>query len=270
MSYQIEQALKNQPFVPEEHWPTLEEMADGFNEYKYPPSQFLAGKKANLRFENGWLIEHHFVDDSTLTWTIIEGEGTGASETETYEAVEVRPGIFFVEFLKPEHQESATLVWKYETGDVLAAVSAFYKRGSEKRTRTDFVTAVVDGKPGGSPILQASSLVGKRVLYRYSADDWYEHVYFGAQTMAWHCVNGAEKGLADVERCAYFDVADDLYVLFWTETIMPVESVIVVDLAQMRSIGRFFCWDPKPGKLIHLTFGSKATVLNEAAYPTSF
>jgi hypothetical protein len=270
VSYQIEQALKNQPFVPEEHWPTLEEMADGFNEYKYPPSPFLAGKKANLRFENGWLIEHHFVDDTTLTWTILEGEGTGASETETYEAVEVRPGIFFVEFLKPEHQESATLVWKYETGDVLAAVSAFYNRGSEKRTRTDFVTAVVDGKPGGSPILQASSLVGKRVLYRYSADDWYEHVYFGAQTMAWHCVNGAEKGMADVERCAYFDVADDLYVLFWTETIMPVESVIVVDLAQMRSIGRFFCWDPKPGKLIHLTFGSKATVLNETAYPASF
>ncbi|QKJ35464.1 MoaF C-terminal domain-containing protein [Pseudomonas sp. MPDS] len=187
-----------------------------------------------------------------------------------FEAVEVRPGIFVVEFLKPEHQESATLVWKYETGDVLAAVSAFYHRGNEKRTRTDFMTAVVDGKQGGAPIIQASSLVGKRVLYRYSADDWYEHVYLGAQTMAWHCVNGAEKGMADVERGAYFDVADDLYVLFWTETVMPVESVIVVDLAQMRSVGRFFCWDPKPEKLIHLTFGSKATVLNETAYPASF
>ena len=270
MSYQIEEELKLQRYVPEEQWPTLAEMADGFGEHKYPATAALAGKIVNLQFDNGWVIEHNFVDATTLKWTILEGEGTGLTSTDTYEAVEVRTGIFFVEFLKPAYQESATLIWKLETGDVLAAVSSFYDREGEKRTRTDFATAVVQGLPGGAPILQSSSLVGKRMLYRYSSDDWYEHVYFGPETMAWHCVNGAEKGLADVEKCAYFDVAEDLYVLFWTETIMPVESVIAVDLKQMRSIGRFFCWDPKPAKLIHLMFGSKATPLNATRYPTGF
>ncbi|MBD9462791.1 hypothetical protein [Pseudomonas sp. Pdm06] len=31
-----------------------------------------------------------------MTWTILKGEGTGASETETCEAVKIRPGTFFV------------------------------------------------------------------------------------------------------------------------------------------------------------------------------
>ncbi|MNE48031.1 Molybdenum cofactor biosynthesis protein F [compost metagenome] len=163
-----------------------------------------------------------------------------------------------------------TLIWNYQTGDILAAVSSFCERAGEKRTRTDFAEALVDGMPGGAPIRKSSSLAGKRVLYRYSEDDWYEHVYFSAETMAWSCVNGAEKGIADVEKCAYYDIADGLYVLFWTETVMPVESVIVVDLKQLRSVGRFFCWDPKPAELVHLTFGSKATLLNETRYPDSF
>lgn len=270
MTYHIDEAMKAQAYIPMEEWPTLEEMADGFEGHKHPTTDFLAGKAVNIRFENGWLIEHRFESATSLTWTILEGEGTGLTSTEIYETIEVRKGIFFVEFLKPVHQESVTLIWKYESGDILAAVSSFYDRAGEKRTQTGFASAVVDGKPGGAPIKKSSSMTGKRVLYRYSKDDWYEHVYFGSETMAWSCVNGAEKGLADVEKCAYYDVADDLYVLFWTETIMPVESVIVVDLKQMRSTGRFFCWDPKPAKLMHLTFGSKATLLNETKYPRSF
>jgi hypothetical protein len=126
---------------------------------------------------------------------------------------------------------------------------------------------VVEGLPGNAPITQSSALVGKHLLYRYSSDDWYEHVYLNKETFTWHSVNGAEKGLADTEKCAYFDVADGLTILFWTETIMPVESIVVVDLKEMRSTGRFLCWDPKLKKVVHLTFGSLATFLNETEYP---
>lgn len=270
MIYQIEQEMRSQTYIPTTEWPTLAEMADGFEGHKYASTDVLAGKTFTIRFENGWLIEHRFESANALVWTILEGDGSGLSESEIYEAVEVRPGILFVEFLKPAHQECATLVWKLETGDILAAVSSFHEQAGEKRTQSGFAAAVVEGMPGGSPITKSSSLAGKRVLYRYSEDDWYEHVYFSAETMAWNCVNGAEKGIADVEKCAYYDVADDLHVLFWTEAIMPVESVVVVDLKLMRSIGRFFCWDPKPEKLLHLTFGSKATLLNETRYPATF
>lgn len=270
MTYLIEEEMKSQAYIPTSSWPTLGEMADGFEGHKYVSTDALSGRTVNIRFENGWLIEHRFESATSLSWKILEGEGVGLASTETYEAIEVRPGIFFVEFLKPAHQESATLVWKFETGDILAAVSSFVEVSGQRRTQTHFVAALVEGMPGGAAIERSAGLAGKRVLYRYSEDDWYEHVYFSAETMAWNCVNGAEKGIADVEKCAYFDVADDLYVLFWTETVMPVESVVVVDLQRLRSIGRFFCWDPKPEKMLHLTFGSKATLLNETQYPKSF
>ncbi|HKT96136.1 MAG TPA: MoaF C-terminal domain-containing protein [Paraburkholderia sp.] len=270
MDYSIDQTIQNHKYVPESEWPTLEEMADGFAEHKYPNTSLLAGVREVFRFDNGWLIEHHFVDEKTLTWKIVGGDGVGMTGTHTYEAMELRPGIVFVEFLKEEFEESVTLVWKLDSGNIFVAASSFYDRNGEKRTKTDFMRATVQGKPGDQPISQSSSLVGKRVLYRYSSDDWYEHVYFGREVMAWHCVNGAEQGMADVEKCACFDVAPDLTILFWSETVMPVESIVAIDLQRMRSTGRFFCWDPKPSKLVHLTFGSKATVLNDTAYPASF
>ena len=202
-----------------------------------------------------------------MTWTILEGEDAGLTGDAAYEAFEARPGILFIDFFKPGHDEDVTLILKQQSGDLLAAISSYNQVDGVRRTRTVFVRGLVDGAPRDDPIEQSSSLVGKRIFYRYSSDDWYEHVYFSRECMAWHCVNGAERGIADVEKCAYYDVADDLHVLFWTETVLPVEFIIVVDLKRMRSIGRFFGWDPKPASMIHLTFGSIATKLNETTYP---
>lgn len=83
--------------------------------------------------------------------------------------------------------------------------------------------------------------------------------------MTWHCLGGTEKGLADTERCEMRKLAENLYLLFWTETVMPVESAIVVDLEQMRSTGRFFCWDPRPKSIVRMMFGSYATVLAQTS-----
>jgi len=54
--------------------------------------------------------------------------------------------------------------------------------------------------------------------------------------------------------------------LFWSEIVMPVESFIVVDLAQMRSTGRFrFCWDVMQKRIVRQVFGSHATILTESS-----
>lgn len=267
MTYDIKKQVETQSFIPVEEWPTLEEMADGFNEHRIPVSSELVNTAIILRFQNNSVIKHEFKDEKTLTWTILEGEEKGLTGTNKYEAFEVREGIFLVDFYKPNYDEQVTLIWKKENGNVFVAISSLVTVDGKIRTKTDFTSAVIEGLPGDSPIIQSTDLVGKRILYQYSSDDWYEHVYFNKETFAWHCVNGAEKGIADVEKCLYFHLEEDLTILFWTETIMPVESIIVVDLKKNISTGRFFCWDPKPQKLIHLTFGSLATVLNETKYP---
>ena len=35
------------------------------------------------------------------------------------------------------------------------------------------------------------------------------------------CLDGVEKGLADVDRCHYVQVAEDLYLFVWREKIIP-------------------------------------------------
>ncbi len=264
---EIVKEVEKQQYVPIEEWPTLEEMADGFSEYKLELSNILVGENVNFIFEDGTVIKHEFINENTLKWSILEGQGKGEYGTERYEVIEQRPGILFVDFYKTKYEEEVTLIWKMESGNIFVAVSGFFEMDGEKRTKTQFLNAVVEGKPGNDPITQSASLVGKRVLYCYSSDDWYEHIYLNRETFSWHCVNGAEKGMADTEKCASFDVADDLTILFWTETIMPVESIILIDLKRRHSTGRFLCWDPKPKQVVHLTFGSLATILNETKYP---
>ncbi|KAI5460901.1 molybdenum cofactor biosynthesis protein F [Mariannaea sp. PMI_226] len=249
-------------FVPIADWPTLEEMADGFREHLMPASDKLQGKSFQHTFENGCQISHVFASDS-LTWKILEGEGKGLTGQAQYEAFEVRPDMFLVDFLKPDYNELVTLVVDLSTGQAIAGVSGFRDQDGERRTYTSFMNAQAYGASAVQAFPPTEDLIGKHILYRYTPRDSYEHIYLNKGTFVWHCLSGTEKGLADAEECRMLKLRDNLYLLFWTETIMPVESIVVIDLENMRSTGRFYCWDPKPKRAVHVRFGSYATVLAE-------
>ncbi|KAF5722329.1 moaF [Fusarium mundagurra] len=251
-------------FVPVAKWPTLQEMADGFREHLMPASNKLQGKYFEHTYDNGWKISHDFGTDS-VTWKILEGEGAGLTAPAKYEAFEVRPDIFFVDFLKPDYNEVVSLIVNTVTGQAIAAVSGFKDENGERRTVTSFINAVAFGEKPVEPFQATDELIGKHILYRYTPRDAYEHVYLNKGTMTWHCLSGTERGIADAEKCQMLKLGDNLYMLFWTETVMPVESIVVIDLEKMRSTGRFYCWDPKPKDAVHVRFGSYATVLAETS-----
>jgi hypothetical protein len=138
------------------------------------------------------------------------------------------------------------------------------KEGGERRTWTTFVDATEADDRSVAAFPPSNELVGKHVLYRYTPRDAYQHFYVSQGTLMWHCVAGTEKDVADAEQSRVYKLSDSLYLLFWTETVMPVESIVVIDLKEMRSTGRFLCWDPKPQAKVHVRFGSQATLLNEA------
>ena len=64
-----------------------------------------------------------------------------------------------------------------------------------------------------------------------------------------------------------WDVAEDLYIFFWTEKVMTVEAVLLVDLREQRSIGRMFGWDDPAAEPVILPFNSRLSVLNTTHYP---
>jgi hypothetical protein len=255
-------------YVPPDEWPDVTVMLDGFGDPKLDASSDLEGRTFDVVFENGWTIAHTFAD-ARITWTITAGEGTGESGTHEYRAVEVRPGIYFIDFVKGDgaHAGDVSMVIDVGDGRVTVADSSFVDRGGAVRMRTEILSGRVAGTGEIEPRQRTSALVGKRIYYRYSPTEHYEHIYLNAGTIAWQCVRGGEQGLADVERIQVFELAEGVVMLHWTETVMPVESFLVVDLVNERSIGRMFCWDGPTLSPVHLPFDSRLTVLNETVYP---
>lgn len=249
-------------YVPQDQWPTLEAMAAGFSEHLMDPSAHLAGKTIEHTFANGWRIKHEFAA-AKLKWTVLEGEDAGSFGDAEYKAYEVRPGIFLVDFYKVDHKELVTLLLDLPSGQLKVAVSGFVDKNGERRTWTNFLDATKSGDRAVAAFGLTTEMVGKHVLYRYTPRDAYQHFYVSPGTLMWHCVAGTEKDVADAEQAKVFKLSDRLYLLFWTETVMPVESIVVIDLEDMRSTGRFLCWDPKPQSIVHVRFGSQATLLGD-------
>lgn len=261
--------VHSQDFVPQEDWPVVSAMLNGFGDPSLPASSALVGQTIDIRYDNGWTIRHEFSSDHQLTWTIVHGEGEGEAGSHQYRAVEARPGIQVIDFLKGEGVEThdVTLIVNLDDGRVTTADSSIYLNPGGGRTTTQFLSGRIAGTGEIEPRRRTEALVGKRIYYRYSATERYEHIYLNNGTFVWHCIDGAERGLADADKTRTFELAEDLYILFWTESVMAVESFLVVDLANTRSIGRMFCWENESSAVVHIPFDSKFTVLNETTYP---
>jgi hypothetical protein len=250
--------------VPVEDWPNLTAMVESFGEPVLPPTEALARRDVELRLEDGRKVRYEFLDGRTLRrWSADD-----VFTDDRYTAIEARPGIYLVDVLsgQGDRAEDITVVLDVERGRATIATSTLFVRDGETRARTEFVHASI-GDAAPAPFAASTGLVGKRIHYRYSERDAYEHVYLNAGTFTWHCIHGAEQGLADTEQTRTWEVAEDLYLFFWTESVMPVEAVLLIDLQHMRSLGRMFGWDPEPEALVHLPFSSRATLLNETIYP---
>lgn len=255
-------------YVPVEEWPAVTAMVEGFGDPSLPASSALDGRTIDIAFENGWTIAHEF-RPGELTWTITEGQGTGMADSHPARIVEARPGIFFIDFVKGEgaHAHDVSMVLELESGRVTVAESSFENRDGAVRMRTDLLPGRIQGTGEILAPERTDRLSGLRVYYRYSAEEHYEHIYLDEGTFVWRCVRGAERGLADADPIRVYAIAEDLVALHWSETVMPVESFLLIDLAEQRSIGRMFCWDGPTLAPLHLPFDSRLTVLGETTYP---
>ena len=111
-------------------------------------------------------------------------------------------------------------------------------------------------------------LIGMRNMYTYSPTERYEHIYLNDNFYAWQCLDGVEKGLADVDRCHYVKVAEQLYLFVWREKIIPTLGVVMIDLQGMRTDGKilgFQCSDFSA--LCNFSVGAHAQVLNTTHHP---
>lgn len=243
-------------------------MVDGFGSPSLPDSGRLEGTTLQISFEDGSSATGLF-SDGVVRWKEVSPHRTAASSAFTYRSVDARPDILFVDFVRGDgaHSTNISLVVDFTTGQVTYCPSSFVDRnGAIKMT-----TAILHGALEGydiTPRKTTTELVGKRIYYRYSPTEHYEHVYLNAGTFVWHCIRGGEVGLADADPIQVFSVADGLVLLHWSETVMPVESIVLIDLQHHRSIGRMFCWDGPTLQPVRIPFDSRFKILSDTAYPT--
>ncbi|MCD1145363.1 molybdenum cofactor biosynthesis F family protein [Kocuria sp. LUK] len=256
-----------QDYVPVDEWPSVSTMLDGFGDQTLPASPALAGSSLALHGEDGRVFTLAFHDATSLTWTTSAGGSDDRVEA-TYKAIEARPGIFIVDVTDGAGRQmrDITVVLNRNTGAATVAVSALHEQDGAVKGSTEFTHARLEGTEAAHH-RRSAGLVGKRIYYRYSDVEAYEHIYLTPGTFVWHCLRGGEKGLADVDRTLAFEVAEDLYLFFWTERVMTVESVLLVDLREQRSIGRMFGWDDTTDEPLVLPFNSRLTVMNTTEYP---
>lgn len=255
-----------QDYIPQDQWPAVSTMLEGFGEQTLPATEALAGSTLSLPGSDGSKTEYVLTDGSTLTWTTTVGDDS-TSGSATYKAIEARPGIFIIDAVRGEGTaaDNLTIIVDRNSGAVTTGISTFHTVDGKVRSTTEFSQTNING---ASVLHQRSAgLVGKRIYYRYSDVEAYEHIYLSPGTFTWHCIRGGEAGLADTERSMIWDVAEDLFIFFWTERVMTVEAVLLVDLREQRSIGRMFGWDDPSDDKVVIPFNSRLSVLNTTEYP---
>jgi hypothetical protein len=266
-----------------EKWIDLGEWGKGMDGFRLPLSNELAGRLMVLYcVPGGQIITYMFNNSKSLTWKITEGRDKGQTGTDNYNAIQITPDIYFVDFIRNDKSnESVSLVLNLTTAqatvitavlpDIKAAGNSFIKRLGQSvdlsSIEVEFQKANINIPSKRSDFhTRTSDLIGKRVKYTYSDRHVYEHIYLNARFYTWHCLVGLEEGLADTEYCDYLKITPDIYLFVWREKILPTFGLVLIDFNKMRSNGKTFGLDLSTGKYINFTMGALAELLNITDY----
>lgn len=231
------------------------------------PVDDLAGRSFALDLDGVPTLE---VGDGVASW--------GDARDVPVRITSIRPGLYLVggiagsvstAFVLDLDAGLVTLVEGTLPDEATRAESAFTRvqRGDEA---TGVTARLRHGHVDGStaaPHAPTDDLVGLRNRYDYSPTEVYEHVYLTPTLYAWHCIEGVERGLADVDACHHVRIRDGLTLFVWREKIVPTLGLILIDLDGMRTDGSIFGnagFDAT--SLVAFPVGATASVLNVTAH----
>ncbi|MGQ4596407.1 MoaF C-terminal domain-containing protein [Nocardia sp. R6R-6] len=243
-------------------WTPLNEMAEGFDEYRPEDSGALTGRRividAKFLDTGTAVIFTHTFTDTTVDWQTTEPNSP--SGTDTYELFEMQPGLFFLHYRRSNenHPTVVTAAIDLISGQVTGAIGELglgaHPHLAQQRW---FQGRIADTEsPASSPHASTDELIGRRIRYAYSSDDVYDHIYLNEHLFTWVCSGGAENGFADTDRCWYWKLRDNTYLFSWLEKNVGVEGLVLIDLDARRGVGIQFGMDQRSGELVNLTMGS--------------
>jgi hypothetical protein len=246
-------------------------LGDDFAANRPEATAKLAGRRYQV-LSGSETIEYVFDDATHLRWRVVPGDGSGggAFTAETYEALNPAPDLYLVTLqhaaapatsleLVLDTGAGRTLAVHQEVGPKSPGVPAVLQRVGQ---------GWIVGHPAPGPIIRESDeLAGVRAMWEYSANDIYEHIYLNSQWYVWHCLAGEEYPLADTDPCTVYKLRSKIYALVFTEKVMTMGAVMVLDYAHMRSYCAALGDSSGGGDAGHFVFGAHGTVLSRTVYP---
>ncbi|GAB3264253.1 molybdenum cofactor biosynthesis F family protein [Arthrobacter pigmenti] len=256
-------------------WLPLNGLAPGFDANKADPSHDLTGQQVNLTGDDGTPALYRFTD-STVRWEYQLDGDVAQKGNDSYEAFEVDTGLYYVQFQHQDNLETAvSLFLDLSRGRALTVIASI---GDAKPGQTavdhQFKPATIDNMQApGDPIAPTRSLIGRRVMWIYSSEHAYEHLYLSPQWYTWQCLAGPERGLADTDENTTYQIRPGIYVFAWREKVIPCASVIIADhrnINAIRSHGYLFGLDESGTEKLHFTFGAYGRLLSTTIHPEQY
>jgi hypothetical protein len=261
-------------------WLPLDGLAPGFDASKAELSGDLEGRTFTLVDERGTRVAHTFGPGS-VSWDYQPGAGDpieAAQQTDACEVVKVDDDLYYAQFHHDYHpNESVSLFLDLRSGYALAVIAVLGERTVDKVAvqhvfnvaRIEEVTDGVGEAP--APTLE---LIGRRVLWVYSSEHAYEHVYLSPHWYTWQCLAGPEQGLADTDENTVYRMRPGIYVFTWREGVIPCGSITIADhrdAKAIRSHGVLFGEaEDKDAKPTHFTFGAHGRLISNTIHPAEY
>lgn len=234
-------------------WIEVGRLAEAFEAESYvlPASDGLAGRELVLDLGGG--PERRRFDGAWRVTSLREGLYLADRLTDppgsTSLVLDLTRGLALeVAARLPTEGQAASSLRDRLDGDSLSTVSVAFRRGTIDGVRLD----------GEHPFQPTRDLVGHHNRYVYGPSERYDHLYLNDRLYTWHCIAGAEAGLADTDRCHHFRLADRLYLFVWQEKIIPTLGLVLIDLAAARTDGKILGWrDAQAREIANFPVGAR-------------
>ncbi len=252
-------------------WLPLDGLEPGFNRNRLPLSTALDGRVVQIDLDGGATATLRVEGDKRAVWSA-EGELGAIAGPQQADVVEAAPGLYFVDLVPDDADVPHTVTVALDEANgratvVLTTLGESHTLGKPSVRQSFHVGTIHGVEPRGEAPAPTSELVGRRVLYVYSEEHAYEHVYLNDFFYTWQCLAGPERGQGDTDPVTMYKLRDEVFLLCWREKIIPCASVLVIDLNERRNTGKLVGRAQDGVSRVNFSFGALAQPLNETVYP---
>jgi hypothetical protein len=236
--------------------------------HRLPSTSALDGSNVILELAGGAIFELDMAG-GVVRWKLAD-DNAETEGTDEYDAVEVRPELFFLDFCTSDRDRAVSIVLDRRRGRSLMLVNDLVDGAEGLALVVKASAARVQGTSAYEPIEATAELTGRRLFCEYSDGVALEHIYVNSRVLAWQWLKCPLPELTHevgVESATYWKIEDDLYLLhsMGEDTI---ELTLLLDLDQKRNVGRLF--GQGMVDFVDERCGAKLTLLGTTDYPDGY